>query len=356
MADVDDAFLRYDTSAPAALEGKFERHRHLLPAFAAAAAEPEVPAPSWSEADFLNRARGCLMGLAIGEAMGSAVEYLPRDAFDPVTGLTGGGPLDLAPGEWTDGTAMALCLAQSLLATETVEQDDFMTRLAGWLTRGANTPQGRCLAVGTTTRAAIESFIADDEASAGSEDARAAGNGSLIRLAPLAIYAVRQPGVARFLSSKQSRATHATIEVLDACDLLTAMLVDALQGLPRDRVLRPRVMQLTPNTLAINAGEWREKSRDQLRSSAYVIDTLDAAVWSVGTTDSFADAVLTAANLGGDAAGVAAVAGQLAGAIHGAASIPPEWRAAVAWSDRLEALATDLAIGGASAFPAPRQP
>jgi ADP-ribosyl-[dinitrogen reductase] hydrolase len=164
--------------------------------------------------------------------------------------------------------------------------------------------------------------------------------------------AARQPGVARFLASKQSRTTHATIEALDACELFAAILVDALRGLPQDRVLRPRIMQLAPNTLAINGGEWRGKHRDDLRSSAYVIDTLDAALWSVGTTGSFEEAVLTAVNLGGDPAGVAAVAGQLAGALYGAASIPAEWRVAVAWSDRLTELARDLVVGGATSFPA----
>lgn len=350
MADSDDAFLRHDTSAPAALEGKFDRNRHLLPVFAGPqAADPALP--DQTEADFLDRARGCLLGLAIGEAMGSSVEYLPRDGFDPVTGLAGGGPLDLAPGEWTDGTAMALCLGQSLLDCQTVEQHDFMTRLAAWVTTGAQTVQGRSLAVGATTWVAIDSFLDDDEAAAGTAEATGAGNGSLVRLAPVAIFAARSPEVARFLATKQSRATHATIEVLDACELFTAQLVDALRGAGRDLALRPRVMQLTPNTLAINGGEWRGKTRDQVRSGAYVVDTLDAALWAVGTTDSFADAVLTAANLGGDAAGVAAVAGQLAGALYGAAAIPPDWRAGVAWADRLETMAADLAREGAASYP-----
>ena len=102
-----------------------------------------------------------------------------------------------------------------------------------------------------------------------------------------------------------------------------------------------------PNTLAINAGEYRQKTRDQIRSSAYVIDTLDAALWAVWTTDNFHHAVLAAANLGEEAAGVAAVAGQLAGAIYGAGAIPPEWQATVAWGERFKALAADLLRAGA---------
>ena len=348
MADVD-SYLLYDTAAPQALAGKFERHKHLLPAFAQAAATQAI-FPTLTESEFLDRAQGCLLGLAVGEAIGSAVEYLSRDSFDAVTGMIGGGPLDLAPGEWTDGTAMALCLAKSLLDSETVEQYDFMTRLKAWLTEGDNTVAGSSLAVGATTRAAIESFIEDDEPSAGSQDGASAGNGSLIRLAPLAIFTAKSGGVAPILSSKQSRATHATIECLDACELLTVQLVDALGGADLASALRPRIMQLAPNTLAINAGEWKHKSRDEIRSSAYVIDTLDAALWAVWTTDNFRDAILTAVNLGGDAASVGAVAGQLAGALYGCEAIPAEWQSTVAWSAELKDLAVKLAEAGADAF------
>jgi len=197
------------------------------------------------------------------------------------------------------------------------------------------------------TRAAIERFMQDDNPAGGLQAGSGAGNGSLIRLAPLAIFAPKQSDAARFLSGKQSRTTHATIECLDACELLVDQLVDALAGADKAMALRPRLMQFAPNTLAINAGEYRQKTRDQIRSSAYVIDTLDAALWAVWTTDNFHDAVLAAANLGEDAAGVAAVAGQLAGAIYGAGAIPPEWQATVAWGERFKALAADLLRAGA---------
>ena len=330
-----------DTSDPVALEAKFERNMHLLPGFAdGPRAEPGWP--PLDSAAALDRARGCLLGLAVGEAIGSAAEYLPRGGFPELTGMTGGGPLQLAPGEWTDGTAMALCLGQSLVASGGLDQYDFMSHLQAWLTNGANTVNGQSLAVGDTTRAAIESFIHDDDPSAGSVEGAAAGNGSLIRLAPLAILCATDSDKARFWSSKQSRATHGTMECLDAGELFTAQLVDALAGADKAAATRPRLMQLAPNTLAINGGEWKHKTREQIRSSAYVIDTLEAALWSVWNSDNFRDAVLRAANLGGDAAGVAAVAGQLAGALYGASSIPPEWLQTLAWRDKIEQLAADL--------------
>lgn len=310
-----------------------------------AAAGPALPGPTWPALDAAaarDRAVGCLLGLAVGDAIGTAVEFKPRDSFAPLTDLVGGGPFGLAPGEWTDDTTMALCLAESLLAKGTVDPADLMTRFAGWLQRGENTVSGRCFDIGVTTRAAIESFIASGNPAAGSHHSSAAGNGSLVRLGPLAIFAAGDRALADGLAGKQSRTTHAALEVIDSCRLFTDMLIDALTGADKAGALRQRVMALAPKVLFISAGEYKSKARDQIRSSGYVVHTLEAALWSVWQTDNFRDAVLTAANLGDDADSVAAVAGQLAGALYGANAIPAEWLAKLAWRDRIEKLANEL--------------
>jgi len=306
---------------------------------------PPLPVPTWPALDpaaARDRAVGCLLGLAVGDAIGTAVEFKPRDSFAPLTDMVGGGPFSLAPGEWTDDTTMALCLAESLLAKGTVDQADLMARFAGWLQRGENTVSGRCFDIGSTTRDAIQSFLASGNPSAGSHAASAAGNGSLVRLAPLAIFARGDRALAELLAGKQSRTTHATPEVIDSCRLFTDMLIDALTGADKTGALRQRVMALTPKVLFISAGEYKSKTRDQIRSSGYVVHSLEAALWSVRNTDSFRDAVLLAANLGDDADSVAAVAGQLAGALYGAKAIPAEWLAKLAWRDRIETLANEL--------------
>jgi len=317
------------------------RHKADQPA----ATGPALSAPTWPALDpkaARDRAVGCLLGLAVGDAIGTAVEFKSRDSFAPLTDMVGGGPFGLAPGEWTDDTTMALCLAESLLAKGTVDQADLMTRFAGWLQRGENTVSGRCFDIGATTRAAVQSFIASGNPSAGSQLATAAGNGSLVRLAPLAIFAHRDRELAELLAGKQSRTTHATPEVIDACRLFTDMLIDALTGADKEGTLRQRVMALSPKVLFISAGEFKSKTRDQIRSSGYVVHTLEAALWSVWQTDNFRDAVLMAANLGDDADSVAAVAGQLAGALYGAKAIPDAWLAKLAWRDRIEKLANAL--------------
>lgn len=289
-----------------------------------------------------DKAIGCFLGLAVGDAIGTAVEFAPRDSFQPVSDMIGGGPFHLPPGQWTDDTTMALCLAESLLADRDLDLQDLMTRLRAWLEKGENTVPGKCFDIGATTRAAIESFIADGNPAAGSSDSGSAGNGSLVRLAPVAILGRQSADDATDLAQKQSRATHAAQECLDACSLFVAQLIDALNGADKKIVLRQRVMSLTPKLLFISAGDWKEKTRDEIKSSGYVVHTLEAALWSVWKTDNFRDAVLTAVNLGDDADSVGAVAGQLAGALYGAASIPQEWLAKLAWREKFEKLANAL--------------
>ena len=119
------------------------------------------------------------------------------------------------------------------------------------------------------------------------------------------------------------------------------MLADAIAGATGGEVLRARAGYAGAID-AIMAGSWRGKPRAAVRSSGYVAHALEASLWSVGTSSSFAEAVLRAANLGEDADTTAAIAGQLAGALHGASSIPADWRARLAWADRITASADTL--------------
>jgi ADP-ribosyl-[dinitrogen reductase] hydrolase len=359
-----------DDLPPVEMARKLRRYGHLMPMASAQfidkvqsgsppssdadAAEAELvvappmvapPIPVWPKLDAQAaraRALGCMLGLAVGDAVGTAVESKPRDSFRPLKDMVGGGPFKLAAGEWTDDTTMALCLAESLLSLGGLDQEDLMERFQRWLEHGENTVPGRCFDIGATTRAAIQRFMADGFPAAGSSAPDTAGNGSLVRLAPLAIFCLGQRELGEILAQKQSYTTHAAKECIEACRLFMTQLLDALDGADKDAATRPRVMSLAPKVLFINAGEWRSKTRDQISSSSYVVNTLEAALWSVWQTDNFRDAVLTAANLGDDAGSVAAVAGQLAGALYGVTAIPPQWLAKLAWRDKVEKLASDL--------------
>ncbi len=283
----------------------------------------------------LDRGRGALLGLAVGDALGTTLEFSARDSLPHQTEMTGGGPFGLAPGQWTDDTAMALALADALLAGPALDPRDLMQRFARWHDRGENSCTGTCFDVGTATRAALLRFARTGDPLAGDPDPATAGNGSLMRLAPVALRALGDPEEARRLAVLQGRTTHAAPLAVEGCALLAAMLEAAIHGDGRDAVLAPRPWAGAPEIAALAAGTWRGRPRGAIRSSGYVLHTLEAALWAVERTGSFEEAVVLAVNLGDDADTVGAVAGQLAGALHGASAIPRRWLDRLAWRDHL---------------------
>jgi len=274
----------------------------------------------------LNRAAGALLGLAAGDAVGTTVEFLPRGGFPPVTDMIGGGPFRLEPGQWTDDTTMALCLAESLLVDPDLSPDDLMARFDQWVETGYNSSTGRCFDIGNTTLAALGRFKRTGNPFAGDVSPRAAGNGSIMRLAPVPIRWWHDPVQAEAISRKQSLTTHAAPEAVDACALLARIITSAIHGRERDAVLSPQIdPDWQPAIQAIAAGSWRSKNEADILSTGYVVHTLEAALWAVATTTSFEDAVLRAVNLGHDADTIGAVAGQIAGALYGLDAIPRRW-------------------------------
>ncbi|MES2894994.1 MAG: ADP-ribosylglycohydrolase family protein [Pseudomonadota bacterium] len=291
---------------------------------------------------FADRAHGALLGLAVGDALGTTLEFTQRDSTPHHTEMIGGGPFRLEPGVWTDDTSMALCLAENLLAAGEVAPRDLMGRFIGWWRRGRNSVTGSCFDIGNTTRAALERFERTDNPLAGDTSAPAAGNGSLMRLAPVALFYCDDRAAAGRAARLQSRTTHATPECLDACEAFALLLVDALQGAEKDSVLADQITGFSGQVGEIMAGRWRGKPRDGISSSGYVAHTLEAALWAVSQASSFEEAIVLAINLGDDADTVGAVTGQLAGALWGASAIPPRWLEQLAWRDRLEATARAL--------------
>ncbi|WP_268796899.1 ADP-ribosylarginine hydrolase Tri1 [Pseudomonas huanghezhanensis] len=289
----------------------------------------------------LDRAKGALLGLAIGDAVGTTLEFLPRDKKH-VHGLEGAGPFHLKLGEWTDDTSMALCLAETYLAHQHFDSSDYLDRLCQWYKQGSNSVNGVCFDIGNATRAALDGWLTQGLGWLGNTEPNTAGNGSIMRLAPTAIFRRHSLAATWRDSQSQSRATHRALEAVSCCELLGAQLHLALNGADKTELCAPRVRPLQPRAMIINAGEYKDKTRDQIRSTGYAIDTLEAALWAVWTTDNFKDAVLLAANLADDADTVAAVTGQLAGALYGVSGMPEEWVAKVAWSAHIQHLAEQL--------------
>lgn len=291
----------------------------------------------------LCRARGALLGLACGDAVGTTVEFKPRGSFTPMTDMVGGGPFQLVAGQWTDDTSMALCLASSLIENgfDPLEQ---MNRYLLWHEEGYLSSNGRCFDVGNATYDALMAFRRTGQAHAGSFDPDSAGNGSIMRLVPVPIYYLDTPELALDLCEEQSRTTHQSPECLMACRLLGEVLIRALQGKSKDEVLAPsqQALRLSPDLKSVAMGEYKKKTRDEIRGSGYVVQSLEAALWCFWNTSNFRDCVLMAANLGEDADTTAAIAGQVAGAFYGEAGIPEAWRERLTMGREIGELADQL--------------
>jgi ADP-ribosyl-[dinitrogen reductase] hydrolase len=302
-----------------------------------------------------DRAVGALLGLAVGDALGTTLEFSRRDTHAEVTDLVGGGPFGLRPGEWTDDTAMALCLADSLLAAPRLDPADLMRRFVAWRDRGHNSCTGDCFDIGHATAVALRRFGETGDPYAGSTDPRSAGNGCIMRLAPVAIRWHGAPEIALRIAADQARTTHGTPECIDASAMFAEILCDAIGTGDKVRALSPRPAAATPALAAVGRGDWWGKERDRIDSSGWVTATLEAALWSVSRTASFEQAVILAANLADDADTVAAVTGQIAGALYGAAAIPARWLDRLAWRDDIAGRAGalfDAAPPGAAEDPA----
>ena len=166
-----------------------------------------------------SRFRGCLLGLAAGDAVGTTVEFEERGSFPPLADLVGGGPFRLKAGQWTDDTSMALCLATSLLTQKGFEPVDQMERYWKWYREGYLSSTGRCFDIGNTVREGLETYRKTGDPLSGSTDLNRAGNGSLMRLAPVPMFYFPDLPKTVHLAGESSRTTHGASECVEACQL-----------------------------------------------------------------------------------------------------------------------------------------
>lgn len=317
--------------------------------------------------DKQDRYRGSLLGLAVGDALGTTLEFTRPGPHD-LAEMVGGGPFGLRPGEWTDDTSMALCLATSLVECRGFDAHDQMERYVRWWQEGYLASNGRCFDIGNTTRSALSAFVRTGNPYVGSTDARAAGNGSIMRLAPVPLFFANAPRQALERAEESSRTTHAAQTCLDACRYLAGLIVGAIHGASKEELLSPRYSPV--------AGYWQQKplvaeidevasgsfirknppvnppplsslssrgeARRQIRGTGYVVKSLEAALWAFYHGATFEDGCLRAVNLGEDADTTGAVYGQLAGAHYGASGIPRLWLEKLAQRDLIARLADEL--------------
>jgi ADP-ribosyl-[dinitrogen reductase] hydrolase len=297
----------------------------------------------------IDSVKGCLVGLACGDAVGTTVEFRPRGGFKTMTDMVGGGPFKLEKGQWTDDTTMALCLAQSLLHQKQFDPIDQMNRYCDWYQRGYLSTTGTCFDIGRTTAFALRRYLATQNPYSGPTDRYSAGNGSLMRLAPIPIFYQSQPDKALYFAGESSKTTHGADECIDSCQLFCALILSAFKRLPKQQLWED--MSYTPYTervKVLSKADFVNKDYEALTGSGYVIESLESALWCFFNADSYKEAILLAVNIGNDADTTAAICGQIAGAYYGYTTIPTNWRTQITLAKEIEQMAVDLYYAGAA--------
>ena len=299
----------------------------------------------------MDRYQGCLLGLAVGDALGTTLEFQPPGSFKPVSDMTGGGPFHLKPGQWTDDTSMALCLAESLAECGGFDPSDQMRRYVRWYHEGYLSSTGRCFDIGNTTRSALHRFEKTGEPFSGPTDPQQAGNGSLMRLAPVPMFYAAAPETAIEKSGESSRTTHGADVCIDACRYFGGLIAGALAGATKDGLLSDHYAPipgywkkhpLDPQIDEIAAGSFKTKNPPEIKGTGYVVQSLEAALWAFYRGNTFEEGCLLAVNLGDDADTTGAIYGQIAGAYYGASGIPEKWISKIAMAGFIRSLAEKL--------------
>lgn len=234
----------------------------------------------------IERYRGSLLGLAIGDALGTTVEFQVPGTFAPIKTIIGGGVFQ--PRKWTDNTLMALCLAERLVECRAFDPADQMRRYCRWKNEGYLSSNGSCFDIGGTVGSALRRFDLTGEADSGSLDPSAAGNGSLMRLAPVLLFYARDPQAAIEFAAKSSRTTHGAQEAVDACRYMAALIIGALQERSKGELLGgvfepiPGLWDgkpLVSTIKAIAAGSFKRAEPPRLSGTGgYVVPSLEIAM------------------------------------------------------------------------------
>jgi ADP-ribosyl-[dinitrogen reductase] hydrolase len=295
----------------------------------------------------IEKARGAFYGCAIGDALGAPLEFCPRDCGPVITGMLPVEQWGFEAGSWTDDTSMMLCLAASLVATEGApDGNSELSHYCEWYTKGYLSVNGTCFDIGRTCRNALEHFMETGETVAPTDTERCCGNGSLMRTVAVGIFACGNPDIAWEYGKACSATTHAHPLCMEACGVFSALVARAIAGDTKAQLLEtlasyaPHV--LDARLLRVLDGGFLTRSRDEIKSSGFVLDTLEAALWAFFTTGSFSEGALLAVNLGDDADTVGAVYGSLAGAFYGFSALPNEWVAELKGRRYLDGVWTDV--------------
>jgi ADP-ribosyl-[dinitrogen reductase] hydrolase len=304
--------------------------------------------------------RGCLLGLATADALGTTLEFSRPDTFIPIQDMIGGGPFNLKLGEWTDDTSMALCLAESLITKKGFDPIDQLERYLKWYKEGYLSSNGICFNIGITTLTRMLKFMETRNPYCGPTDEYTAGNGSLMRLAPVPLFYANDPQLGIKFSCESSRTTHQAPVTIDACRYFGALNIGVLNNnnnknnntndkkteiLSPFYSLIPNYWNIYPLDSKLNDiinGSYKRLNPPTISGSGYVLNTLEAALWAFYRSQTFEEGCLMVVNLGNDADTTCAVFGQFAGAYYGETGIPKRWLSKLALREKIIEIADNL--------------
>lgn len=317
-----------------------------------------------------------MMGLVVGDALGCPVQFLTREEIrnrkqGPVVAMEGHGTYDMPVGTWTDDSSMALATLDSIIQNEAINLDDIMHKFNEWEVHGKYTPFGFSFDEGYTCKTALLCYRADADTSiCGQTDEHSNGNGSLMRILPACLYyaMAQEDGKEIELSEAikgveaVSGLTHNHARSRMSCGIYYFMVRSIIEGIQKDKKtsLEALLQEGIDNGLKyygrdisnltemaylgrlFHLCEFKDVPEEQIRSTGYVIDSIEAAVWCLITTDSYKECMLKAVNLGNDTDTIAAIAGGLAGLYYGYEEIPKEWLAVIKKREWIEGMCEGL--------------
>ena len=292
-----------------------------------------------------------IMGVVVGDALGMPVQFVERAELKkyPVTAMDGYGTYNMPPGTWSDDSSMTLATMDSIRETGKINYPDIMERFYRWTFLGEYTPAGKAFDQGNTCLEAIGNYLREkDYRTCGKTGKWANGNGALMRIMPACLYAYEKVlheewDLTQALECvhQVSALTHNHLRSKLACGIYYFMIKYIIEG---SQSLSERLQagiddavrfyrgnpanheELAYYTRLFDLGEFAKNTDDTINSTGYVVDSLEAAVWSLITTDTVEESLLKAVNLGGDTDTIGAITGGLAGLFYGYDSIPTEWR------------------------------
>ncbi|MBB1127204.1 ADP-ribosylglycohydrolase family protein [Thiospirillum jenense] len=271
--------------------------------------------------NLVDKAKGAFFGAICGDALGTTLEFCPRiyEEEKKIREIVGGGQFNLPAGGWTDDTAMALCIAESLVKNQGYHPASIMRNFASWMTTGEFSFNHRRVDIGVTTSQAISHYLTDPSTPYhGLNDEDSQGNGSIMRLSPIFTYYRHDAIEGTRVAMDQSLLTHAHPTCVEYCKKCADVVYLAYQN------------QFHTDVLTHKTTRYQD-----VKSRGFVIDTYNAACYALGNSHSFEEAVVLAVNLGDDADTVGAVTGMFAGAYYGYSNIPERWVSKLLWLEYL---------------------